>query len=126
MRSHALEAAKFALKAVRQDGTAGERAALARAIQELPALLRTSGLGQTAAYLKGKDAGTKKLYEVLMGWLCGGAESHPFPAGDLVAAIRAGDRGQYVRATEAAWILCEWLKPLAVAYLPKSEPGARR
>jgi CRISPR/Cas system CMR-associated protein Cmr5 small subunit len=124
VRSYALEAARSALNAVRRDGTAGDQAALARAIQELPALLRTSGLGQTAAYLKGK--GARELYDILSGWLCGNEDRHPFPPGDLLDAIMAGSREQYVRATEAAWILCEWLKPLAVAYLPKADPGARR
>lgn len=130
MRDHALEAARAALAAISRDRVPEGQAAFASAAQELPALLRTNGLGQAAAYLKGKgkDTGAQELYRILNDWLCadGSRYQRPLVSGDLIASIRAASRAQYARATEAAWTLCEWLKPLAAAYLPKADRAQGR
>ena len=125
MTSRDQACARFALDVVErhrgQDGADRFR----KAVESLPGLLRTCGLGQTAAYLKGKGdpgGGERALYGILQNWLC---ENSPpiLGAGDLMDVVMRSSRDAYMKATESAWQLCEWLKPLAVAYLPESTGG---
>lgn len=129
-RTHAR--ARFALEIVRRGTPAAD--SLRVYVDQLPPMLRTNGLGQTVAYLtakRDKDDGARILLDALEEWLCGGSAGSRdrYPerlfSQDLLGAIRsrAGDeaerRDRYMRATTAAFALCEWLKPLAAVYLEK-------
>jgi hypothetical protein len=83
-------------------------------VEELAALLRNNGVGQAAAYLKTKSP---DLYGELQRWVCGSTEGTL----DLVDWLGQG-RDRYIQAVEDSWRLCEWLKLLAVAYLPERPP----
>ncbi len=130
MNSLALARGRFVLAQLRalQQWRRADQEAFIGAVRELPALVRTNGLGQTLAYLKGKDdAGARAMYRTLTEWLCGVPD-----ADRLECILRDGDpfevvvnlkdlphaRATYMAATESVWRLCEWLKPLAVSYLP--------
>lgn len=142
MTSRAGARARYALAAVRAARDQGEETAgkFRRWVETVPALLRTNGLGQTMAYLRAKaadDPGAREIYRVFLVWLQSPGQfdpERPLPASgeDVIAAIRATSRGgrprtarerraDYRSASEAAWALCEWLKPLALTYLRKAE-----
>ncbi len=123
---------RYVVECLARDG----RPEFVDAVQELAALLRTNGLGQTVAYLKGKgkDSGRHAaVYKALGEWLCGSRSNprHPercLPAGDLyeqILALRQNPRGRalYVAATDSARRLSEALKPLATAYASASATG---
>ncbi|MEW6636478.1 MAG: type III-B CRISPR module-associated protein Cmr5 [Actinomycetota bacterium] len=97
-------------------------------VSSLPAGILTTGLGQAAATLLasakiGRDRRTvdnkayEMLYEHLSGWLCGGDEESPYPAGDLLENITTHDQDSYLRAQAEALAHLVWLKKFAEAFL---------
>lgn len=135
MRSLDQARGRYALECI---GNLRQHRALAvefrQVVQQVPAILRTNGLGQTVAYLKDqaqRREGVRRLLDAFDGWLSGVRdEVHPERVRSrFLDSVAAGHRAEgiaeetarreYLRATDAAWHLCEWLKPLAIAYLPE-------
>lgn len=87
-------------------------------VSSLPASILTNGLGQAVATVRaGGKEGHLKLYEHLSGWLCGGDEESPYPAGDLLKNITTHDQDSYLRAQAEALAHLVWLKKFGEAFL---------
>ncbi len=90
----------------------------------LPATIIMNGLGQAMATLRaGKDEHNGILYRHCQEWLCrNDAKAAPYPGQrDLLPALTAGSREDYLRAQNEALAWLNWLKKFATAYLPKPD-----
>lgn len=100
-------------------------------VENLPATILTSGLGQAAAMLLAQAKGDTRdahyiLYGSLEDWLCRDDPQAPYRAeSDLMAAIVNRDRKTYLRAQAEALAWLEWLKKFAVALLKKPDRTGR-
>jgi len=114
--------AAHALKQIKQLQSANHYGNFTSYVDALPAAILTNGLGQAmATELAGKDAGHKKLYEVMEKWLCGGDDASPYKQGEnLIEAIANSSETDYLRAQPEALAYLVWLKKFARAFL---EPG---
>lgn len=94
-----------------------------------PAMIQTSGLGQSLAFAKAKSngkgpeaAGWKAIYEALNGWL---TQQNIWPDSekdsDVLALLINGDQMQYRRAQAEAQALLVWLKQFARADIAGEE-----
>lgn len=88
----------------------------------MPFMIRTNGLGQTAAFYrrKGTDHVYYRLYELLGDWL---AEPNcPFASkSDLLTAITQSDQDAYLAAQIEALLFLDWVKKLASAFLARED-----
>jgi len=89
----------------------------------LPATIVMNGLGQALATLRaGKDQHEELLYRHCQDWLCRNDKTAPYPGQqDLLDALTAGSREDYLRAQTEALSWLNWLKKFATAYLEKPE-----
>ena len=98
-----------------------------RHFNNLPALIRTNGLGQALAffYMQEKDKkpspSYRAIYDMVGTWLCNersnGRVFHEH-TDDVLTAITRCDMQHYMAAQNEALALLEWLKKFAIAYLP--------
>ena len=88
----------------------------------MPFMIRTNGLGQTAAFYsrKGTDHVYYRLYALLGDWL---AEPEcPFSGQrDLLTAITQSDQDAYLAAQIEALLFLDWVKKLASAFLARED-----
>ena len=89
-----------------------------------PAMIKTNGLGQAAAFYcsKGKGHDSKAhaydtLYKTLSDWL--GKEGQPYEKLDLIKGITSEEMPSYMQAQAEALMLLDWVKKFAKAYMPK-------
>jgi CRISPR-associated protein Cmr5 len=122
------ERASFALDRIKvwRDKTANDRDSYARFVQRFPAMVLTSGLGQTLAFLLADNEGARKphkpsgvLYNDLGEWLVVRRKLYRGTADKLIDLLISGDRSTYQQATEEALALSVWLSRFADAFLQK-------
>lgn len=89
-----------------------------------PAMIKTNGLGQAAAFYcsKGKGSDSKAhaydaLYKTLSDWL--GKQGQPYENLDLIKGITSKDMPFYMQAQAEALMFLDWVKKFAKAYMPK-------
>ncbi|MCX7607455.1 MAG: type III-B CRISPR module-associated protein Cmr5 [Bacteroidia bacterium] len=117
---HAWNAIQEALK--KAQGSPKIQKEYASLVRRTPSLIRSSGLGQTLAFLKAKkDKEHEWLYKHLSQWVLGQVKS---PSdGDLLGwIINKADQKLYRYATQEALAYLRWLKRFAESEL---KPGER-
>lgn len=88
-------------------------------LQQLPARIQASGLGQTLAFYASKRSDVHSAVgNQLVAFLAGGANTK-IPA--FLTAIMSGDVASYRRQTREALAYAEWLKRYAAALIEKPE-----
>lgn len=131
--------AKSALQAV-QAALAGEHGqdqdfqkAFKAYVSEMPAMIHMNGLGQAAAFFRGKANGQdakararEQVYQLLSHWLCGTGAGHqevpcqhqPYHGQpDLLAGITSEDANTYRLAQAEAMAYMDWVKKFSAAYI---------
>lgn len=96
-------------------------------LHALPAMIHMNGLGQAAAFIRGKGNGKgdkaaahQASYELLSAWLC--ASGQPYDKhSDLLTGITKDDMHRYRLAQAEAQAYLDWVKKFAAAYLTGSE-----
>ena len=100
-----------------------ERQKFVSYVESLPANILANGLGQAMAMLLAQANGVKddphyRLYGVLQEWLTRNEEQAPYrQERDLMDALVARGRAEYLRAQTEALSYLEWLKKFAVAMM---------
>ena len=121
--------AKHALNAVQAHAGLAYQGELRSYLQALPAMIHMNGLGQAAAFYRGKAAGkgNKALayqagYQLLSDWLCAPGQVYA-GHGDLLSAITATDMHRYRLAQAEAQAYLDWVKKFAAAFLSTEQPA---
>jgi CRISPR-associated protein Cmr5 len=119
--------AKQALTTVEETLKAEQNADFPKAfkayINEMPAMIHMSGLGQAAAFYRSKGNGDDAkararlaVYRMLSAWLCEPAQ--PYQAwSDLLEGITKGDMQTYRLAQAEAMAYMDWAKKFAGALI---------
>lgn len=128
LRSMDQERAEFALKEIQAilGGTdQSHKVEVRRYLNNLPALIRMSGLGQALAFFRMKGEGTAHdaIYRMVGTWLCDASSKGRIfsESTDALSAITQSDMAHYMAAQNEALALLQWLKKFAVALLPKED-----
>lgn len=93
--------------------------------KRLPAMVLGNGLGQALAFLRAdaggdRQAASLRLYRDVSDWLVDERRLYaPPPGQDLLAALCAGDRWQYLRAQRETVEWLSWATRFATAYIGK-------
>jgi len=115
--------AATALSAVRAHQGQAYQGELRSYLHALPAMIHMNGLGQAAAFHRGKGAGKdnkarayQAAYDILSTWLC--AAGQPYSAhSDLLDGITGDDMHHYRLAQAEAQAYLDWAKKFAAAFL---------
>lgn len=90
--------------------------------ESFPAMIRTNGLGQAAAFYRSKGVGEsdkakayRALYELLSNWLSGPGQ--PYVDEDLLDGITSKNGNAYRTAQAEALLLLDWVKKFAKAFM---------
>lgn len=124
--------AAAALTAVTQHRGQTYSGKLCSYLHALPAMIHMNGLGQAAAFIRGKAGGSdskaaahRAAYDLLSDWLC--AAGQPYSAHrDLLDGITGDDMHRYRLAQAEAQAYLDWVKKFAAAYLAEPEGGESR
>ena len=91
----------------------------------MPFMIRANGLGQTAAFYRGKTdkLAYQRLYQLLSNWLT--QPERPFAGhSDLLEAITQSNQDAYLVAQIEALLFLDWVKKLSSAFLAREEDQA--
>ena len=86
--------------------------------KKLPVLIKTNGLGQTLAFIKKRDAGNEKLYDMIGEWL---GHKHLIELGeniDMVDVVISKPSNEYRRMTTETLALLNWVRRFVDGLMP--------
>ena len=89
--------------------------------KKLPVLIKTNGLGQTLAFIKRRDAGNEKLYDMIGRWLTCKQLIALDDNTDLVEVVIKESSNEYRRLTIETLALLNWVRRFVDGLMDKVE-----
>ena len=89
--------------------------------KKLPVLIKTNGLGQALAFIKKRDPGNEKLYDLIGKWLACKKLVELGGNIDLVDAVISKPSNEYRRITTETLALLNWVRRFVDGLMDKVE-----
>ena len=99
-----------AVKDVNDNGSDNLKKTYKSAAKKLPVLIKTNGLGQSLAFIKGRNDGHDKLYEQIAEWLQDEDFKQLVSKGELVEQVIQLASPAYRQVTVETLALLNWLR----------------
>lgn len=118
--------AKYAFDKVRNVSEYGPdslKKAYKSAAKKLPVLIKTNGLGQSLAFIKGRNDGYIKLYEQIGDWLQTEDAKALVPPGELVDQVIQLQSSDYRQVTLETLAMLNWIRRFVDGLMTDVEPS---